>query len=250
MAAAEFTKERHIKYFLRCLRTLLPHQYTSGDSGRILLAFFIIAGLDLLGVLKTSTTPEERQRYIDWLYHCQHPSGGIRGFSGTIFVDSNENENNKRTRENEAWDPANLPATFLALEMLLLLGDDLGRLDRKGCLIWLRKLQRENGSFGETLGVDEQIEGGSDLRFCYCAAGIRYLLRGSRQKDVPGVEDIDTAELVAFIESSQVRRYTLYFNTLVFVSNLSSPMKGAWQRHRSVRLTVSITISIHKTIYL
>ncbi|QKX62651.1 uncharacterized protein TRUGW13939_09812 [Talaromyces rugulosus] len=198
MAPAEFTKERHIKYFLRCLRTLLPHQYTSGDSGRILLAFFIISGLDLLGVLKTKTTAEERQRYIDWLYHCQHPSGGIRGFTGTIF-----GGDDKRTPENEAWDPANLPSTFLALETLLLLGDDFSRLNRKGCLIWLRKLQRENGSFGETLGVDEEIEGGSDLRFCYCAAGIRYLLRGPHKNDVPGVEDIDAARLVSFIQSSQ-----------------------------------------------
>lgn len=205
MAAAEFTKERHIKYFLRCLRTLLPHQYTSGDSGRILLAFFIISGLDLLGVLKTSTTPEERKRCIDWLYHCQHPSGGIRGFTGTIFGDE------KRTRANEAWDPATVPSTFLALQTLLLLGDDLSRLNRKGCLIWLRKLQRENGSFGETLGVDDEIEGGSDLRFCYCAAGIRYLLRGPRQKDVAGVEDIDAARLVSFIQSSQVRYIRPYF---------------------------------------
>jgi geranylgeranyl transferase type-1 subunit beta len=199
MAAAIFQKERHVKFFLRCLKTLLPHQYTSGDSGRVLLGFFIVAGLDLLGVLETHTTAKERQGYIDWLYHCQHPSGGFRGFTGSNFGDE------KRTHENEAWDPSNIPATFLALETLLILGDDLSRLEREKCLQWLPKLQRADGSFGEILGVDGEIEGGRDMRFCYCAAGIRYLLRGKREKDIAHVADIHVDELISFIESCQVR---------------------------------------------
>ncbi|KAL1993044.1 hypothetical protein VTN49DRAFT_3801 [Thermomyces lanuginosus] len=195
MADATLQKERHIKYFLRCLKTLLPHHYTSGDSNRVLLAFFTVAGLDLLGVLQSNTTAEERQGYIDWLYHCQHPSGGFRGFTGTIFGD-----NSVRNSENEAWDPATVPATFLALETLLILGDDLSRVDRTACLQWLPRLQREDGSFGELLGVDGKIEGGRDLRFCYCAAGIRYILRG-KQSDLP--RDIDVDKLVSYIVSCQ-----------------------------------------------
>ncbi|KAH8693595.1 putative geranylgeranyl transferase beta subunit [Talaromyces proteolyticus] len=197
MAAAEFNKERHIKYFLRCLKTLLPYQYTSGDSGRILLSFFVIAGLDLLGALESRTTAQERQGYINWLYHCQHPSGGFRGFTGTNFGDE------KRSLDNEAWDPATLPSTFLALETLLILGDDLSRVKRAECLEWLRKLQRKNGSFGETLGVADEIEGGNDLRFCYCAAGIRYLLRGPHKRDMQDVKDIDVLKLIYFIQSCQ-----------------------------------------------
>ncbi|OKL61886.1 hypothetical protein UA08_02837 [Talaromyces atroroseus] len=153
MSSPTFNKDRHIKYFLRCLKTLLPHQYTAGDGGRMLLGFFVIAGLDLLGALQSSTTPEERQGYINWIYHCQHPSGGFRGFTGTKFGDD------KLTGDNEAWDPANVPATFLALETLLILGDDLGRLKRRECLQWLPKLQRKDGSFGELLGAGEEIEG-------------------------------------------------------------------------------------------
>lgn len=196
MADATLQKDRHIKYFLRCLKTLLPHHYTSGDSNRVLLAFFTVAGLDLLGVLQTNTTAEERQGYIDWLYHCQQPSGGFRGFTGTIFGD-----NSVRNSDNEAWDPATVPATFLALETLLILGDDLSRVDRAACLQWLPRLQREDGSFGELLGVDGKIEGGRDLRFCYCAAGIRYILRG-KQPDLS--RDIDVNKLVSYIVSCQV----------------------------------------------
>jgi len=199
MAETTFRKDRHIKYFLRCLKSFLPHQYTSSDSNRVLLAFFTVAGLDLLGVLPTNTTPEERQGYIDWLYHCQVPSGGFRGFTGTNFgLD-------RRTPENEVWDPANVPATFFALATLLILGDDLSRVKRKECLRWLPRVQREDGSFGELLSVDGQIAGGRDLRYCCCAAGIRYILRGRSGKGLEDVEDINVDKLVSFIEACQVR---------------------------------------------
>ncbi|KAL2857749.1 terpenoid cyclases/protein prenyltransferase alpha-alpha toroid [Aspergillus pseudoustus] len=197
MPEAQFTKERHIRYFLRCLKTFLPDLYTSNDSNRMLLAFFSLAGLDLLDVLESKTTPEERQGYIEWIYHCQVRSGGFRGFSGTDFGDE------IRTRDNEAWDPANVPSTFFALVILLILGDDLSRVKRVECLKWLPKMQRPDGSFGEVLGPGDNVEGGGDLRFCCFGAGTRYLLRGRSGAGLDGVEDIDVDKLVTFIESCQ-----------------------------------------------
>ncbi|KAE8349139.1 terpenoid cyclases/protein prenyltransferase alpha-alpha toroid [Aspergillus coremiiformis] len=192
-----FNKERHIKYFLRCLKTFLPDLYTSNDSNRILLAYFTVAGLDLLGELHNRTTLEERQGYIEWIYHCQVPSGGFRGFTGTDFGPE------RRTPANEVWDPANVPSTFFALLILLTLGDDLSRVKRTECLQWLSRMQRENGSFGEVLGSDEKIEGGGDLRFCCFGAGTRYILRGTGEEDLVGDKDIDVDKLVAFIEACQ-----------------------------------------------
>ncbi|KAJ5524927.1 hypothetical protein N7494_011577 [Penicillium frequentans] len=165
--AALFTTERHVKYYLRCLKTFLPSAYTSNDSNRMLLAYFSLSGLDVLGVLQAKTTPEERQSYINWLYHCQVPSGGFRGFPGTDFGEE------RRTVDNAVWDPANVPATFFALVNLLILGDDLSRVKRRECLQWLPQLQRADGSFGEVLGPNARIEGDRDLRYCMCAAGIR-----------------------------------------------------------------------------
>lgn len=196
MAEATFNRERHLKYFLRCLKTFLPSLYTSNDSNRILLAFFTVAGLDILGELHNKTTPEERQGYIEWIYHCQVPSGGFRGFTGTDFGLE------RRNPTNEPWDPANVPSTFFALLVLVILGDDLSRVKRTECLQWLPKMQRENGSFGEVLGPNGEIAGGGDLRFCCFAAGTRYLLRGKLGSDV---EDIDVDKLVGFIEACQVR---------------------------------------------
>lgn len=198
MAVPIFNTDRHVKYYLRCLKTFLPSAYISNDSNRMLLAYLTLGGLDVLGVLQSKTTPEERQGYIDWLYHCQVPSGGFRGFSGTDFGDE------RRTPDNEAWDPANLPATFFALVNLLILGDDLTRVKRRECLEWLPKLQREDGSFGEVLGPNGTVEGDCDLRYCCCASGIRYILRGQSGKGVEDVPDINVSKLISFIEACQV----------------------------------------------
>lgn len=193
-----FNTERHVKYYLRCLKTFLPSAYTSNDSSRMLLAFLTLSGLDVLGVLQSKTTPEERQGYIDWLYHCQVPSGGFRGFPGTDFGPE------KRNKDNEAWDPANVPATFFALVNLLILGDDLSRVKRRECLEWLPKVQRADGSFGELVGPEGSVGGARDLRYCCCAAGIRYVLRGRNETGLEGVPDIDVLGFVSFIEACQV----------------------------------------------
>lgn len=193
-----FNTERHVKYYLRCLKTFLPSAYTSNDSSRMLLAFLTLSGLDVLGVLQSKTTPEERQGYIDWLYHCQVPSGGFRGFPGTDFGPG------KRNKDNEAWDPANVPATFFALVNLLILGDDLSRVKRRECLEWLPKVQRADGSFGELVGPEGSVGGPRDLRYCCCAAGIRYVLRGRSETGLEGVPDIDVLGFISFIEACQV----------------------------------------------
>ncbi|CAI7633391.1 unnamed protein product [Penicillium bialowiezense] len=193
---ASFTIERHVKYYLRCLKTFLPSAYTSNDSNRMLLAYLTLSGLDVLGVLNIKTTHEERAGYINWLYHCQVPTGGFRGFPGTDFGPG------KRNKDNEAWDPANVPATFFALVNLLILGDDLSRVKRRECLEWLPTVQREDGSFGELVGPNGSLGGARDLRYCCCAAGIRFILRGkgSGLEDVP---DINVAGLGSFIEACQ-----------------------------------------------
>ncbi|KXG45344.1 Terpenoid cyclases/protein prenyltransferase alpha-alpha toroid [Penicillium griseofulvum] len=192
-----FNTERHVKYYLRCLKTFLPSAYTSNDSNRMLLAYLTLSGLDVLGVLQSKTTPEERQGYIDWLYHCQVPSGGFRGFPGTDFGPE------KRNKDNEAWDPANVPATFFALVNLLILGDDLSRVKRRECLEWLPKVQRADGSFGELVGPEGSVGGARDLRYCCCAAGIRYVLRGRNETGLEGVPDIDVPGFISFIQACQ-----------------------------------------------
>lgn len=194
--------DRHIKYFLRCLKTVLPAAYTSTDANRMTLAFFILSGLDLLSSLSSKITVDERASYINWIYSCQLSEGGFRAFTG---VDFSTGTGIARNENNSVWDPANLPGTFFALESLLILDDDLSRVRRRETLEWLARLQRADGSFGELLGVDGHIEGGRDLRYCCCAAGIRYILRG--RAGMEGVRDVDVEGLVRYTESCQVCVY-------------------------------------------
>lgn len=202
-----FNKERHIKYWLRCLKTFLPTAYTSSDSNRMSLAYFTLAALDLLGVLHSHTTALERAQYVDWIYHCQHPSGGFRGFTGTDL-------GALRDAGNAHWDPANLPATFFALASLLVLGDGLERVRRRECLEWLVRLQRDDGSFGEVLGEGGRIEGGADMRFCNTAAGVRWVLRGGAAE---GPEDIDVGRLLGYIKATQVRWSCLWLSAPLLI---------------------------------
>ena len=164
------------------------------------LAYFIIAALDLLDALDTASTGTDRQDHVNWIYRCQHPDGGFRMWPGTDLGERS-NETNAR------WDPANIPGTYFALASLLILDDDFKRVKRKECLVWLQKMQREDGSFGETL-VDGQIEGGRDPRFAYCATGIRHVLRGESARDIrlsgQLVKDIDADGLIRCVRAAEV----------------------------------------------
>lgn len=164
-----------------------------------MLACFTVSALDLLGVLHDRTTESERAGYIDWIYRCQHPDGGFRGFTGADFSGRVE-----IGQENKYWDPANLAGTFFALAALLVLGDDLERVKRRECWDWVRTLQCDDGDFGEMTGEGGKVEGARDVRFGFMATLVRYILWGDR---VEG-EDIDVERLAKFIQDSQACRDT------------------------------------------
>lgn len=98
-------------------------------------------------------------------------------------------------------DPANLPATFFALLCLALTGG-FGGLRRQDCLVWLRKLQRDDGSFGEMIKPDGTIGGGRDMRYCQIAAGVRWMLAGDEGGGTHG--DINVDKLVDYVKAGQV----------------------------------------------
>lgn len=152
------------------------------------LGFFTLSALDLLGALHTHTTSLERESYVNWIYRCQHADGGFRGFTG---ADTGETSHNQ-------WDPANVASTYFALAALLVLGDGLERVKRRRCLGWLKGLQIEDGSFGEVRGGQR----GGDMRFCCCAASVRWMLGGGRKEETD--LDFDVEGLVRFIQASQV----------------------------------------------
>ncbi|KAL1793352.1 hypothetical protein ACET3X_008334 [Alternaria dauci] len=195
-ANTQLNYARHIKYWRRNLKTLLPHFYTSNDSNRMLLALFTVSALDILGDLDAALSAEERQGHIDWVYNCQLPEGGFRPWPGS-------NYGHLRNEENKSWDPAHIPGTFFALLTLVVLGDDLERVKRKEILTWLLKMQRPEGSFGETLGDGDYVHGGNDSRFGYMATAIRWILRGDLEGPCEGVPDIDVDKFVKCVRKAE-----------------------------------------------
>ena len=184
----------HVKYWLRCLKTLLPNAYTEQDATRIPLAFFTLSALDLLNSLETHTTLEERSEWINFLYSCQHPGGGFRAFTGSKLGE------NATTAGNSRWDPANVAGTYFAIVSLVLLGDDLKRVQRDKTLQWIRRLQHPDGSFGELLAGTGTVEGSQDVRFCFLAALVCHVLG-----DEHGIaHSIDQEALAEFVLASKV----------------------------------------------
>lgn len=161
---------RHLRYWKRCVSTLLPHHYTSMDSTRLSLGFFIMASIDLLtppppptnaNTTDTTTTkplltPTDRLRLRRWVLSCQHPRGGFCGSPTHVLP---------REHQQSDVENAHIGGTYFALLLLALLADDdvdgdegrsadaaFAGVDRARTLRWLRRLQRpEDGSFGEAV---------------------------------------------------------------------------------------------------
>lgn len=97
--------------------------------------------------------------------------------------------------------------TYTALACLLILGDDLSRVNRPAVLAGLRKLQLPNGSFYSTAEGSE-----NDMRFVFCAACICYMLR-----DWSGM---DTQKAVEFIKCSQVSLSSQSYQNIIYVAGI------------------------------
>ena len=97
--------------------------------------------------------------------------------------------------ESHPYDSSHVTMVYTALACLLILGDDLSRINRKAVLAGVRKLQLKDGSFSSTAEGSE-----NDMRFVFCACCVCYIL-----KDWSGM---DRDKTVDYIKKSQV--YTVY----------------------------------------
>jgi geranylgeranyl transferase type-1 subunit beta len=205
MDRPKFDADRHISYWQRCFKSLLPTEYTSTDSSRVLLGFFILSALDILGVGVDKLPPSDVKKLRSWILSCQHPNGGFCGSPNHKYP-----KNYYDVTGQYDIDPANLPATFFAILSLSFVGG-LRDVKRIECLRWLKKLQREDGSFGEVLGEDGKVEGGRDMRYCHFASGVRWMLRGDLgPSGKETYEDIDVDRMVRHIRAGEVEACISY----------------------------------------
>lgn len=183
-----------MKYWKRCASTYLPHHYTFADSTRLMWACFIFSAQDLLSM---PIAEHQRASIRNWVLSLQHPEGGFCGSS-----------THSHTGQYAHKGEANIAATFFALILLSVATEGDGNnafhgVKRSRLLIWLRKLQRTDGSFGQNIWEGEAV-GGKDTRHSYFASAIRWMLRGDLVEGTTGwVEDINVEKMVKHIRSGQ-----------------------------------------------
>lgn len=175
----DLARKQHVRYLKQFLK-LLPESFSSYDSTRLSIAFFAVSGLDVLDAL--DEIKDSKEIICNWIYSLQvlpTSDGNMDkcGFQGTnafsILVD------NQIVPCNENFANGHLAMTYTGLATLVILGDDLSRVDRTAVISGVRALQQEDGSFCAT-----QMGSENDMRFVYCAACICYILQDWSGMDV------------------------------------------------------------------
>lgn len=64
-----FEIEKHIKYFLSCLK-ILPNGYSQSESNRMSFLYFCLNGLATLQAMDKISS-SQRKNIIDWIYSQQ-----------------------------------------------------------------------------------------------------------------------------------------------------------------------------------
>ncbi|KAG0270147.1 Geranylgeranyl transferase type-1 subunit beta [Actinomortierella ambigua] len=189
---------------------MLPQPYTSMDTHRVTLGCFVLSALELLGVLDEVVSEKDRKDWIEWIYAQQrtgfvpattangkrtlpHPVEGIYGFAGGPFSGRpyfGEGEKAVAACEYNVYDSSHLTMTYVAIMTLVLLGDDLSRVDKESILQSMRRLQLPSGCFVPCV-TDYQ----PDMRFVFCAAAVSHALN-----DWSGV---DREAMLSYIRSCQ-----------------------------------------------
>ncbi|TMS03167.1 Geranylgeranyl transferase type-1 subunit beta [Larimichthys crocea] len=179
----DFLRDRHVRFFQRTLQ-VLPERYASLETTRLTIIFFALSGLDVLDALDVI----DRNLMIEWIYSLQVLPTEDRS-CGTLQKVNTKHETEFETVNQSCflapvsldvclgpgvlhpYDSGHVAMTYTGLCSLLILGDDLSRVNKQACLAGLRALQLEDGSF---YAVPEGSE--NDIRFIYCAASICYML--------------------------------------------------------------------------
>ncbi|XP_076465459.1 geranylgeranyl transferase type-1 subunit beta-like [Babylonia areolata] len=190
MEEADHDRLKHIKYLKRILQ-VIPGQYASLDNHRMTLAYFALSGLDLLGALEE--VDKDKAAIIEWIYSLQVlPNESETNLSQCGFRGSSalgHSFHGKCADKAIPYDSGHVTMTYTALACLLILGDDLSRVNRSSVVTGLRSLQQPDGSFS---CVPEGSE--TDMRFVYCACCVSYMLN-----DWSGV---DREKTISYITSS------------------------------------------------
>jgi len=177
MAKPQLRIEEHKRYFRRSL-DVLPSESAMFDYSRLTILYFALIGLDILGGLD-SLADGYKQDIVEWVYRLQLvPSENCPphkcGFMGSTTVIHLKNHPG-----SDKYCESNVAMTYMALCILITLGDNLSRVNKLAVLQGVASLQKPDGSFKSNYEYGE-----SDLRFVYCSLAICNILNDSSGIDV------------------------------------------------------------------
>lgn len=158
-----------IAAFLGKITKGMPSAYETQEVNLNNLAYFAINGLAMIGKLDAVLSQEKKNAIIDWVYSQQVEAPELGGFRHSAC----------HYTPHHTVEETHLAMTYSSLAILLILGDDLKRVDTPRVMAALKALQLPSGSFmGHPLG------GENDLRFVFCAAAITRMLGTQGEIDV------------------------------------------------------------------
>uniref|UniRef100_A0A914YTL7 Geranylgeranyl transferase type I subunit beta n=1 Tax=Panagrolaimus superbus TaxID=310955 RepID=A0A914YTL7_9BILA len=182
-----FFFKRHAK-LLKAMLKCTPEPYASLETNRLTLLFFLLSGLDLINELNNVVDEKMKNELIENIYKMQLINGSIPeryGFRGSLSASAPKNSS-----EACPFDSSHIAQTYSGLCCLLILGDDLSRVNKKAILEAVGLCQRPDGSF---TGFGASTE--SDMRFVFCAAAVCYILDDFTY--------IDIERMIEFISKSR-----------------------------------------------
>ncbi|KAL7749868.1 Geranylgeranyl transferase type-1 subunit beta [Sorochytrium milnesiophthora] len=170
----------HVRFLRNHLR-VLPQDYTRGDTSRMSLLYFCLTGLDTLGAMDILSVADKRA-LVEWIYAqqvlpnqqdiSQATNIACCGFRGGSFTTGDFDPRKTAAAGGSQWNVAHLAATYPALVSLLVLGDDLSRVNRQAVTLAMKQLQQEDGSFVPSIASGHE----NDPRAGFCAAAVSYIL--------------------------------------------------------------------------
>ncbi|KAL7061898.1 hypothetical protein AAHC03_01206 [Spirometra sp. Aus1] len=178
-------RTRLLRYFA-ATTGILPGHLLSMDVSRLTLLYFGVGGLAVLGGLSEI----DKQHLIDFIYaHQIAPSNAFGdsrcGFRGSTFIGAPLNlDGETKHTQPLPYDASHVTMTYSALNTLLILGDDLSRVNRDAVMAGILALQSENANFINASLLCHEF----DARFVFSAVASAYI-----------VDQLDKLDIEAYI---------------------------------------------------
>lgn len=188
-----FKRSEHVTYYKHCLQGL-PADYIELDTQRIVLLYFCVLGLDVLGAL-SELTCLEKESIIGFVTNnklkVEYNGVCTQGFVGSQFLGpvSNHLTDCEYVVNNKAvYIHHHLAMTYSALAILAALEHPVPVTMTEDILRNIPLCQAEDGSFSISPNASE-----CDMRFVYCACVITSMIKaGSSGFEWSSVFNIDS----------------------------------------------------------